>query len=167
MKSETALFPEKSRDLLRRADAMMGAGLNDDAGRAAYLAGLHAAQAFIFETTRRVYRRHSGVQREFSRLVRDDPRIDVGLRTLLSRAYQLRAIADYLTGPGSHVAADTAREGSKPRGGLSNASPACSGRTGRPQHARLNQTAPDESLSPRGRGDDGLRWAGAAGRGGL
>jgi hypothetical protein len=35
---------------------MMEAGLTDDAGRTAYLAGLHAAQAFIFETTRRVYK---------------------------------------------------------------------------------------------------------------
>ena len=110
MKPETALFLEKSRDRLRRADAMMGAGLNDDAGRAAYLAGLHAAQAFIFEATGRVYKKHSGVQREFSRLVRDDPRVDTDLRTFLSRAYQLKAIADYLTDPGSHVAADTARE---------------------------------------------------------
>ena len=73
MKPETALFLEKSHELLERADTMMGVGLTDDAGRAAYLAGLHAAQAFIFDTTGRVFKRHSGVQREFSRLVKDDP----------------------------------------------------------------------------------------------
>jgi uncharacterized protein (UPF0332 family) len=101
VKPETALFLEKSHELLERADTMMGVGLTDDAGRAAYLAGLHSAQAFIFETTGRVFKRHSGVQREFSRLVKDDPRVDTGLRAFLSRTYQLKAIADYLTGPGS------------------------------------------------------------------
>src|SRR5271156_6375588 len=48
VKEQTGAFLEKSRDLLERADTMMGVGLTDDAGRAAYLAGLHAAQAFIF-----------------------------------------------------------------------------------------------------------------------
>ena len=110
MKPETALFLEKSHELLERADTMMGVGLTDDAGRAAYLAGLHAAQAFIFETTGRVFKRHSGVQREFSRLVKNDPRVDTGLRAFLSRTYQLKAIADYLTGPGSHVSEESARE---------------------------------------------------------
>jgi uncharacterized protein (UPF0332 family) len=51
VKEQTSAFLEKSRDLLGRADTMMGVGLTDDAGRAAYLAGLHAAQAFIFETS--------------------------------------------------------------------------------------------------------------------
>src|SRR5260370_26271865 len=87
---------------------MMGVGFTDDAGRAAYLAGLHAAQAFIFETTGRVFKRHSGVQREFSRLVKDDPRVDTGFRALLSRTSQLKATANYLTRPGSHVPAETA-----------------------------------------------------------
>ena len=67
MKEQTRAYLEKSRDLLGRADTMMGAGLTDDAGRTAYLAGLNAAQAFIFETTGRVYKKHSGVQKEFSR----------------------------------------------------------------------------------------------------
>ena len=110
LEPETALFLEKSHELLERADPMMGVGLTDDAGRAAYLAGLHAAQAFIFETTGHVYKKHSGVQREFSRQVKDDPRVDTSLRTFLFRTYQLKAIADYLTGPGSHVSAETARD---------------------------------------------------------
>jgi hypothetical protein len=57
VKPETALFLEKSHELLERADTMMGVGLTDDGGRAAYLAGLHAAQAFIFETTGRVFKK--------------------------------------------------------------------------------------------------------------
>jgi uncharacterized protein (UPF0332 family) len=110
VKPETVLFLEKSHDLLRRADTMMEAGLTDDAGRTAYLAGLHAAQAFIFETTGRVFKKHSGVQGEFSRLIKDDSCVDSDLRTFLSRTYQLKAIADYLTGPGSHVSAESARD---------------------------------------------------------
>jgi uncharacterized protein (UPF0332 family) len=87
VKEQTSAYLEKSRDLLGRADTMMGAGLTDDAGRTAYLAGLHAAQAFIFETAGRMYKKHSGVQREFSRRVKDDPRVDTGLRVFLSRTY--------------------------------------------------------------------------------
>jgi uncharacterized protein (UPF0332 family) len=110
VKEQTSAFLEKSRDLLGRADRMMGAGLTDDAGRTAYLAGLHAAQAFIFEITGRVYKKHSGVQRELSRHVKDDPRVDTSLRAFLFRTYQLKAIADYETGPGSHVSEESARE---------------------------------------------------------
>ncbi len=56
MKPETALFLEKSRDLLEQARTMLGVGLNEAAGRTAYLAGFHAAQALIFETTVRVFK---------------------------------------------------------------------------------------------------------------
>jgi uncharacterized protein (UPF0332 family) len=45
--------------------------LADEAGRAAYLAGLHAAQALIFENTGKVIKRHRGVQRELARLMKD------------------------------------------------------------------------------------------------
>jgi uncharacterized protein (UPF0332 family) len=110
VKEQTSAYFEKSRDLLGRADTMMGAGLTDDAGRTAYLAGLHAAQAFIFETMGHVYKKHSCVQREFSWQVKDDPRVDPNLRTFLSRTHQLKAIADYETGPGSHVSEESARE---------------------------------------------------------
>jgi hypothetical protein len=51
VKEQTSAYLEKSRDLLGRTDTMMGAGLTDDARRRAYLAGLHGAQALIFETT--------------------------------------------------------------------------------------------------------------------
>ena len=110
MKSQTALFLDKARQQIERADTMLGVGLSEDAGRAAYLAGLHAAQAFIFENTDKVSKRHSGVQREFARLVKDDPRFDVQLRAFLPRTYNLKAIADYETGPGSRVSPESARE---------------------------------------------------------
>jgi uncharacterized protein (UPF0332 family) len=108
VKPQTAAFLEKSRELLDRTAKMLGVGLNEDAGRTAYLAGLHAAQAFLFETTGRVFKKHSTVQSEFGRLTRDDPRFDIELRAFLGRAYNLKAIADYETGPGSRVSAESA-----------------------------------------------------------
>jgi uncharacterized protein (UPF0332 family) len=76
---------------------------NDEAGRAAYLAGFHAAQALISERTGRVAKTHDGVNSQFNSLTRDDPRIDAELRGFLGRAYNLKAVADYETGPGSVV----------------------------------------------------------------
>lgn len=88
---------------------MLGVDLADAAGRTAYLAGFHAAQALIFETNDRVLKTHTGVRTEFARLVKDDPSIDSELRAFLGLAYQLKAIADYEAGPGSHVSPETAR----------------------------------------------------------
>ena len=110
MKPQAGAFLDKARELLDHADTMLRVGLNEDAGRAAYLAGLHAAQALIFETTGRIFKRHSTVRNEFGRLVKDEPRVDADLRAFLGRAYNLKAIADYETGPDSHVSADTARQ---------------------------------------------------------
>ena len=110
MKSRTKAFLDKARALLDNAAAMLRIDLNEDAGRAAYLAAVHAAQALIFETTGEASRSHGGVQRQFAQLVKDDPRVDRELRTFLPNAYNLKAIADYQIGPGSHVSAETARE---------------------------------------------------------
>ena len=110
MKAQTSAFLDKSRELLDRADTMLRVSLNEDAGRAAYLAAMHAAQALLFERSGKASKRHAGVQREFARLVKDDPRFDEGLRAFLFDAYNLKAIADYQTGPGSHVSPDTARQ---------------------------------------------------------
>jgi uncharacterized protein (UPF0332 family) len=102
---------QKSREFIAKAQDLLDANhWPDEAGRAAYLAGLHAAQALIFETTGKVIKRHKGVQREFGRLAKDDPRFDMELRAFLGRAYNLKAIADYETGPGSQVSAERARE---------------------------------------------------------
>jgi uncharacterized protein (UPF0332 family) len=82
----------------------------DEAGRAAYLAGLHAAQALIFERTDRVIKRHRGVHNERRRLTKDDPRLDPELSAFLGRAYNLKTIADYETGPGSPVEVEQAEQ---------------------------------------------------------
>jgi len=48
------------------------------------------------------------VQGEFGRLVKNNSDFDIELRAFLGRSYQLKAIADYETGPGSKVSASTA-----------------------------------------------------------
>jgi uncharacterized protein (UPF0332 family) len=109
VKPQAAAFLEKSRELLDRADTMLGVGLNDDAGRTTYLAGLHAAQAFLFETNGRVFKKHATVQSEFGRLLKHEQSVDIELRAFLGRTYNLKAIADYETGPDSHVSPENAR----------------------------------------------------------
>jgi uncharacterized protein (UPF0332 family) len=106
-----AAFLAKSREFLEKAQGLLDAHhWADEAGRAAYLAGFHAAQALIFDRTGRVVKRHNGVKTEFHRLVRGDARVDDELRAFLGFAYSLKAIADYQTGPGSDVSPELATE---------------------------------------------------------
>jgi uncharacterized protein (UPF0332 family) len=109
VKPETAAFLDKARACLAKADGML-ANWPDEAGRAAYLAGLHAAQALIVQCTDRAVRSHRGVQRELGRLTKGVPHFDAELRAFLGRAYNLKAIADYETGPGAEVSAERAAE---------------------------------------------------------
>ncbi len=108
-KPETAAFLVKAQEFLDRAPALLTQNFIDDSGRAAYLAGFHAAQALLFEKLGRCPKTHSGVQTQFAKLVRDEPRIDRGLRAFLGSAYNLKSIADYETGPGSNVTPQQAR----------------------------------------------------------
>jgi uncharacterized protein (UPF0332 family) len=110
MTPETAQFLAKAQKLLQEAEAMLSIRLNDAAGRSAYLAGFHAAQAFISEKTGRTVKTHKGVHTEFQRLTKDDPTFVPDLRVFLSHAYNLKAIADYETGPGSGVSAEQAAQ---------------------------------------------------------
>jgi hypothetical protein len=74
------------------------------------LAGLHAAQALIFERTSKVIKRHRGVQNELRWLTKDEPRFDLELRAFLGRTYNLKAIANYETGPASEVTVEKAQQ---------------------------------------------------------
>jgi hypothetical protein len=56
MKPEAAAYLDKAKEYLAKADGML-AQWPDEAGRAAYLAGFHAAQGFIFEQTGRAAKR--------------------------------------------------------------------------------------------------------------
>jgi uncharacterized protein (UPF0332 family) len=107
---EAANFLAKARRLLNEADVMLGFSLHEAAGRAAYLSCFHAAQALIFEREGRVPKTHNGVQSEFLRLTKDDTRVDHELRRILSRTYDLKAIADYETGPDSEISAEQGTE---------------------------------------------------------
>jgi uncharacterized protein (UPF0332 family) len=85
---------EKANECLSTARAELEINLSSEAGRNAYLAAFHAARAFIFERTGRVVKRHESVQREFTRLARDEPKIDKSFPVFLSQAYNLKAVAD-------------------------------------------------------------------------
>jgi uncharacterized protein (UPF0332 family) len=111
MKSETVAFLGKAHEfLVKGRNQLEILNYSDEAGRAAYLAGLHAAQALIFERTSKIIKRHRGVRNELRRLVSDEPRFDPELRAFLGRTYNLKAIADYETGPGSEVTVEQAQQ---------------------------------------------------------
>jgi uncharacterized protein (UPF0332 family) len=79
VKPETAQHLEKARQALREARAVAGIELAEAAGRAAYLAAFHAAQAVIFERNSKVPKTHRGVHAQFSRLARDEPKLGAEL----------------------------------------------------------------------------------------
>jgi uncharacterized protein (UPF0332 family) len=106
---EAARFLDKAQKLLAEADVMIGVDLTDAAGRTAYLAAFHAAQALLFERIGRTFKSHTGVHAEFLRLTKDDSNIGE-LRAFLSRAYNLKALADYETGPDSEKFRPIARQ---------------------------------------------------------
>jgi uncharacterized protein (UPF0332 family) len=62
MTPEASRFLDKANRLLGEADTMLGVGLNEAAGRTAYLAAFHVAQAFLLERTAKVFKTHNGVQ---------------------------------------------------------------------------------------------------------
>jgi uncharacterized protein (UPF0332 family) len=57
----------KARRLLAEAQIMLDVDLNDAAGRTAYLAGFHAAQAFIFERNGKEFKTHPLLSRSSRR----------------------------------------------------------------------------------------------------
>jgi uncharacterized protein (UPF0332 family) len=109
VKPETAQFLAYARQMLVRGQAMIEGGLNEDGGRAAYLASFHAAQAYIFEREGRAAKSHRGVQSSFYRLTKDRPTFDAELRAFLARSYDLKTTADYESDPNSTTSASEAR----------------------------------------------------------
>jgi uncharacterized protein (UPF0332 family) len=105
---ESARFLQNADDQLERGRTMLATGLNYDAGRAAYLAAFHAAQAIIFERSGKVVKTHKGVNIEFLRLTKDDLAFTPDQRGFLSRAYDFKAVADYETGPIAEVSSQEA-----------------------------------------------------------
>ena len=102
MKPETERYLDKARQGLNEARAVAGIELAEAAGRAAYLAMFHAAQALIFERIGKVPKTHHGVHAQFSRLAKNEPRIGE-LPRFLSQAYDFKTVADYEIGPDATV----------------------------------------------------------------
>ena len=70
MTPQAERFLQNADDHLERGRTMIADGLNYDAGRAAYLAAFHAAQALIFERIGKAFKSHKGVNIEFLRLTK-------------------------------------------------------------------------------------------------
>lgn len=87
----------KARTCLDWAQRIFAAGVPEPAAREAYLAAFHAAQALIRERRGRVPRTHRGVHALFGQLAIDDSALGPQLGRFLSRAYELKDIADYST----------------------------------------------------------------------
>jgi uncharacterized protein (UPF0332 family) len=97
----------KARDCLVRARIILEAGVGEDAGRDAYLAGFHAARALIVVRRGVVAKTHRGVHRLVAELARNEPQLGDFAR-FLSQAYNLKAVADYELGPDAEVPLDRA-----------------------------------------------------------
>jgi uncharacterized protein (UPF0332 family) len=61
MAPEAAMYLGEACQFLVKACGMLVEGCSDEAGRAAYLAGFHAAQALIVERNGKTPETHSGV----------------------------------------------------------------------------------------------------------
>jgi uncharacterized protein (UPF0332 family) len=107
---EARRYLDKATKSLEEGRAVAEIGLGDPAGRAAYLAAFHAAQAVVFERTGRTAKSHKGLQAQFLKIAMAESAIDDELRKFLSRAYNMKAIADYETGPGSEIPLDRAKQ---------------------------------------------------------
>jgi uncharacterized protein (UPF0332 family) len=105
MTPEVAAYLAKARECLVNAQKISAIGIASDAARDAYMAGFHAAQAFIFAATGKAAKTHSGVRTEFARLAKIDARVDKELPAFLGKAYELKSIADYGVSPNIRVSA--------------------------------------------------------------
>ncbi|HYZ62190.1 MAG TPA: HEPN domain-containing protein [Acetobacteraceae bacterium] len=86
---------EKAQRSLQSGHLLLANGFHDEAGRSAYLAAFHAAQAFTVRRTGKEPKTHSGLRSEFARLARDEPRIERRYVAFLARAFELKTWADY------------------------------------------------------------------------
>jgi uncharacterized protein (UPF0332 family) len=107
MTPEVGQHLDKARECLRRAKIVLAAGVGEDAGRDAYLAAFHAAQALILARSEKVAKTHRGVHRLLVQLARTEPELREFSR-FLSQAYNLKDISDYELGPAAMVTVDRA-----------------------------------------------------------
>lgn len=108
MKPTTGDYLDAAAKSLASAHLVLGVGLPDQAGRLAYYAMFHAAQALIFEKDNRTVKTHGGVDRVFRKLALQEASLSPDLHSLLNKSYQLKSIADYAIGQSSVVSSSTA-----------------------------------------------------------
>lgn len=73
MTPETAEHLHQAHQCLSRARTILAAGVGEDAGRNAYLAASHSAQALIAERVGKAAKTHRGVHRLFADLATSNP----------------------------------------------------------------------------------------------
>jgi uncharacterized protein (UPF0332 family) len=110
MNEAAAAYLTKAGQSIDKARRILAIGINDEAGRQAYYAAFHAAQALIFERRGRASGSHRGVKAQFALLSKAEPLIDRRLTTFLAGAYHLKSAADYETGMAATVTAAQAAE---------------------------------------------------------
>ena len=103
MTPEAKQHLDKARQRLSRARTILAAEIGEDAGRNAYLAAFHAAQALIAERRGNDAKTHRGVHAQFARLTRNEPRLGPELRQFLPQSYDMKSIADYGLGPDTDI----------------------------------------------------------------
>lgn len=110
MTPEAARALDIARQHLTAADRSLQIQLAFVAAREAYLAGFHAATAYVLEKTGRPAKTHAGLRSEFARVARHELRIDPKFVGFLARAYTLKSAADYGADPSSAIPPAQARE---------------------------------------------------------
>jgi uncharacterized protein (UPF0332 family) len=105
---ESAAALATAQQHLSDAKAIQGLRISHVAAREAYLAAFHAAEAFIHERTGRPVKTRSGLRTVFSRLAKDEPRLDPAFVQFLANAYDLKSLADYADRPALRVSPDDA-----------------------------------------------------------
>jgi uncharacterized protein (UPF0332 family) len=109
VKPETADYLRKAGEDLDEAGKIAAIGLANVAGRSAYYAAFHTAEAWIMERTGKVALSHKGVRIEFARLAKDEPVLRE-FTAFLARAYDLKALADYSVSPDMRVSTADAQD---------------------------------------------------------
>jgi uncharacterized protein (UPF0332 family) len=100
---EVEAYLAKARECLNYARVNLENGLGNDAGRNAYLAEFHAAQALILDRAGRAAKTHHGVHTQFNRIAMKEPEIAPEFRQVFAQSYNLKAVADYETGADSVI----------------------------------------------------------------
>ena len=73
MTPESTAFLQKANLALTKARDVLAINYPDEAGRHAYSAAYHAAQALIFERTGKASKTHKGVKALFGKLAKAEP----------------------------------------------------------------------------------------------